>query len=59
MGDKSISLNTVGIVDGESIACAGATDITNRAVTPADNCRTKFFFKELVPKSRNKDIGES
>ena len=52
MGDKSISLNTVGIVDGESIACAGATDITNRAVTPADNCRTKFFFKELVPKSR-------
>ena len=52
MGDKSISLNTTGIVDGESIACAGATEITNSAITPADTCRTKFFFNELVPKSQ-------
>ena len=59
MGDKSISLNTAGIVDGESIACAGATEITNSAVMPADNFRTIFFFNELVPQSRNKNIGKS
>ena len=59
MGDKSISLNTAGIVEGESIACAGATEITNSAVTPADNFRTIFFFNELVPQSRNKNIGKS
>ena len=53
MGDKSISLNTAGIVEGERTACAGATEITNSAVMPADNFRTKFFFNKLVPQSRN------
>ena len=56
MGDKSISLNTAGIVDGESIAWAGAIEIAKTARTPTEIFRMKCFLNELVPKSRNENI---
>ena len=36
IGDKSISPKTLGMVDGEMIAWAGATDDTKRVAIPAD-----------------------
>jgi len=56
IGDKSISPKTLGMVDGEMIAWAGATDDTKRAAIPADILRRKYLFKELMPKSRNENI---